>query len=58
GDDLDIDDEDFDGIVDIVELPQDGADDVSDLEYIVDNTLENTILEDIPDSIDMYATWC
>ncbi|GFQ84107.1 uncharacterized protein TNCT_202531, partial [Trichonephila clavata] len=41
--------------IDIVELPPDRADDVSDLEDIDDNILEDTIPNDVPGSLEIHG---
>ncbi|XP_035219424.1 piggyBac transposable element-derived protein 3-like [Stegodyphus dumicola] len=54
--DLDLtDDDDPGGTIDIVELPPDRADDVSDLEDIDDNILEDTIPNDVPGSLEILG---
>ncbi|GFQ83331.1 chimeric ERCC6-PGBD3 protein [Trichonephila clavata] len=57
--DLDLTDaDDPGGTIDIVELPPDRADDVSDLEDIDDNILEDTIPNDVPGSLEIHGGRC
>lgn len=56
--DIDIDEEEPDGTIDIVELPPDKADEVSDLEDIDDNILEDTIPNDVPGSLEIHGGKC
>lgn len=57
--DLDLtDDDDPGGTIDIVELPPDRADDVSDFEDIDDNILEDTIPNDVPGSLEIHGGRC
>ncbi|GBL82753.1 hypothetical protein AVEN_106299-1 [Araneus ventricosus] len=56
--DLDVDYEDLGNTIDTVELPPDRADDVSDLEDIDDNVLEETIPKDVSGSLEIHGGRC